>query len=222
MNKLGLVSFACILASLVACSNKQVASTDAGPDLGTDAGLDLDLGLDLAIVVDAGSDAGAAACPVYCAGIGTTCTGANLQYANESDCLAACSTNNKWPVGTAGATSGDSFACRQYHLEAAGSDANTHCVHAGPTGGGLCGSLCENYCQLAASNCTGTDSIYGSAEECMTACTGIPSDGEVNAASGDSVQCRIYQLGIAGSSSVNAATHCMFGAENGGGVCVTL
>ena len=33
---------------------------------------------------------------------------------------------------------GDSFACREYHLSAAKTDAQTHCPHASLLGGGVC------------------------------------------------------------------------------------
>jgi hypothetical protein len=223
MKKLGILSFTLIVSALAACGDDEPAGTDAG--IGTDLGVSVDLGsmLDIGVqVVDGGSDAGPGACAAFCSTMQTTCTGVNVQFADEAACLAACETNNKWPAGTEGATSGDSFACRQYHLGAAATDANTHCIHAGPTGGGTCGTLCENMCQLAASNCTSTNAIYASMEECLLSCSEQASDGEVNATAGDTVQCRIYHLGVAGSSVANALTHCPHGADNGGGVCVTL
>lgn len=208
MKKLGIVGFSVLVAALAACSNDPVATVDMGTTT------------DLGMTTDSGTDAGPTACATYCTGIQTTCTGANVQYADEASCLAACSTNNKWPDGTAGAVSGNSFACRSYHLGAAASDANTHCIHAGPTGGGACGSLCENYCQLAMSNCTGANEIYTDNAACMTACEGLTTLGDVGDTAGNTVQCRIYHLGVAGSSSANATTHCPHGAEDGGGVCI--
>jgi hypothetical protein len=47
-----------------------------------------------------------------------------------------------------------------------------------------------------------------------------PADGEDGAAGGDSVQCRIYHLGVAGSDGdTSAAVHCPHGSVGGGGVC---
>ena len=134
--------------------------------------------------------------------------------------MAACTTNNKWPAGTAGAASGNSLACRAYHATNAASDPGTHCPHAGPTGGSVCGSLCENYCDLAMSNCTGDDALYNDNASCMTACEGFATDGAIGATSGNSVQCRIYHLGVAGSSAAMAHDHCPHGGETGGGVCI--
>jgi hypothetical protein len=52
-------------------------------------------------------------------------------------CLSTCN-GASWSIGTAGATSGNSIACRTYHAGAAAGDPATHCPHAGPTGGGVC------------------------------------------------------------------------------------
>ncbi len=47
------------------------------------------------------------------------------------------------PTGTDGTTSGNSQACRVYHLGAAQTDAATHCPHASADGGGVC---VESFC----------------------------------------------------------------------------
>jgi hypothetical protein len=78
-------------------------------------------------------------CAGYCGLITTNCTGAHAQYADMADCMAEC-TALAWPAGTPGDTSGNTLACRIYHGVAAGSDAATHCAHAGATGGGVCGA----------------------------------------------------------------------------------
>ena len=74
-------------------------------------------------------------CPAFCAGIMLTCTGPNEQWASAADCEVDCGT---WPLGTEGDTTGNSLACRGYHLSVAMTDPATHCPHAGPTGGGVC------------------------------------------------------------------------------------
>jgi len=55
----------------------------------------------------------------------------------------------------------------------------------------------------------------------MTACAGFPTDGDVGATSGNSVQCRIYHGGVAGTSTMNAGIHCPHAGPTGGGVCGT-
>ena len=49
-----------------------------------------------------------------------------------------------------GDTTGNTIGCRLYHAGAAAADPVLHCPHAGPTGGNVCGSWCDNYCQLMA------------------------------------------------------------------------
>lgn len=84
---------------------------------------------------------GGLTCAAFCAAVAAACTGANVQYASENECMTACA---GWPVGTEGATSGDTLACRMYHAGVAATDpqpdnANTHCPHAGADGGGVGG-----------------------------------------------------------------------------------
>lgn len=211
MNRLGLILVSAWLFTAAACSNDTNAN-------GTDAAVDSGAGSDGG--TDAAADAGATACSAYCDDVTANCVEGNTQYADNDACLAACTTNNKWPAGTPGAASGNSLACRVYHATNTASDATTHCAHAGPTGGSVCGSLCEAYCSLALQNCTGDNEIFADEAECMTACEEYATDGEVGAMSGNHVQCRIYHLGAAGANSNAAITHCPHGAEDGGGVCV--
>src|ERR1700759_3504939 len=83
---------------------------------------------------DAAIDALALACSTYCTEIQNNCTGANAQYADMAQCMAACAS---FAVGTSTVTdmSGNTLGCRIYH---AGSPsmmaATTHCPDAGPGG----------------------------------------------------------------------------------------
>jgi hypothetical protein len=166
---------------------------------------------DMSVV--AGDMSGGPTCAAYCAKIATTCTAGNgdggdhSQYASTSACMSYCTTNAGWPAGTANATSGNTIACRLYHAGAAASDPTTHCPHAGPSGGDVCGSWCENYCQLMAKNCTGANAVYDAAT-CMTKCATIPTNGQPNDTTGNTVQCRIYHLGVAGTDAASATLHC--------------
>ena len=73
--------------------------------------------------------AAAVTCDSYCTKVVANCTGTNAQFANNGACLGTCSA---WAAGTAGATTGNSLACRMYHLSVAATDttqAGTHCPH---------------------------------------------------------------------------------------------
>ena len=161
-------------------------------------------------------------CEEYCAAITTACTGDNAQYTDEAACVAYCNTGAKLPPGTSADTAGNTIGCRAYHAGvAATTDPALHCAHAGPSGGGVCGSWCENYCYLGEQNCGGELAQYTDNAQCMAACGGFVDDAAAGAVSGDSVQCRIYHLGVAGSDVAggSADLHCPHGDIDGGGVC---
>ncbi|MFT5430903.1 MAG: hypothetical protein ACI9OJ_001582, partial [Myxococcota bacterium] len=160
-------------------------------------------------------------CTEYCTAVTANCTDGNAQYADMDACMAYCGTWAQLPVGTAADTSGNTVGCRTYHAGVAGTDGDTsaavHCAHAGPTGGDVCGTWCENYCQLSATNCDGQ---FAADAECATACAAYETSGDPGDTSGDTVHCKIYHLGVAGSDgATSAATHCPHGAVDGGGVC---
>lgn len=155
-------------------------------------------------------------CEAYCTAVTANCTGANAQYADNQACLDYCNTGAQLPLGTAADTSGNTVGCRTYHAGVASTDAALHCPHAGPAGGNVCGTWCDNYCQLADTNCSGDDALTFAAD-CATDCAAFSPDGAQGNAAGDSVQCRIYHLGVA---SGDAPLHCPHGAVDGGGVCV--
>ena len=164
---------------------------------------------DMSIAQDLSSGGAAPTCAAYCAKVQMNCpagadAGSNQQYPDSATCMSYCATAAAWPAGMIGDTSGNTIGCRLYHAGAAAADPVLHCPHAGPTGGNVCGSWCDNYCQLMAKNCTGANAVYDAAT-CMTKCATIPTSGHVNDTSGNSVQCRIYHLGVAAS---DPATHC--------------
>ena len=151
-----------------------------------------------------GSDAAvqAASCTSYCTTITSACTGATLsQYGSMATCMASC---NHFPVGTAGDQSGDSLQCRAYHATAAVADPNTHCVHAGPSGAGVCGTPCQGFCDLAVAECA---TQYPAAGSCATTCAGFTAGSAFNASiqSGNNLSCRIYH---ATAASTDPTTHC--------------
>ncbi len=165
-------------------------------------------------------DGGAPTCESYCADITAACTGDNAQYADADACLAYC-TNSQLPIGATGDVDGNSLGCRTYHAGvAAQTDPAVHCIHAGPSGGDICGSWCDNYCHLAANNCSDGDALFGDDAACADACALYPLNGDAGDTVGNSVQCRIYHLGVAGDDTGAGPTvHCPHGSIDGGGVC---
>ncbi len=136
-----------------------------------------------------------------------------------TQCACGCDGAAFVPAGAEGDTSGNSVGCRTYHARAsvALQDPLTHCPHAGASGGAVCGTWCDNYCDLAGAICTGANELYADAAACATACDGLPDDGAPGDVSGDSVQCRIYHLGVAGSDGdTSAAIHCPHAAATSG------
>jgi hypothetical protein len=151
-----------------------------------------------------GPDAAVSTCADYCAEIATNCTGTDTQYTSVDQCMAACTA---FPQGDPGAQSGNSLECRVYHTGAALGDPDTHCVHAGPGGGGLCGSNCDGFCQLVMSACTGTNEAYSSIQDCLTSCQAFDDTEpyDVSDVSGDTLACRIYHASVA---TADPTTHC--------------
>ncbi len=139
----------------------------------------------------------------------TTCTGSNAQFTSQASCEGTCSA---WMAGTAGATSGNTLACRGYHLGVAATGtaaAATHCPHAGPGGGGACGANCEGFCTVAQAKCAGQ---FADNTACMTACSGFTNATAMYTSmgngSGNTFACRLYHLTVAATDTASATTHC--------------
>jgi len=149
-------------------------------------------------------------CETYCDQMEQNCAGT---YGDRAACMNACSV---FPTdGAPGATEGNSLQCRLYHGGApAMMDAALHCPHAAAEGGGVCGSLCDVYCDNMEANCAGT---YPDRAACMSACGELPVDGAVGATDGNSVQCRIYHASF--PAVADAGLHCPHASAEGGNVC---
>jgi hypothetical protein len=189
----GLLGFACSSSSPTASGGDGGPSGDSATsngDGGTSTGNDA-----------APTPADAKSCNDYCALLVTNCTGKNEQY-NDIECQGVCIENSKWNAGTPGDTTGNTLACRVTHAKAAATDQAANCFIAGKSGGGVCGSLCENFCRLSAKNCTGANQIYKDDAACMSTC------GAWNAEKAD---CLIYHLNAA---SEDPATHCPHAAAD--------
>jgi hypothetical protein len=134
------------------------------------------------------------------------------QYGDTAACNAVCAT---FPIGTEADMDGNTLGCRTYHggAPAAGMP-GTHCPHAGPLGGGLCGTdECAAFCGIATAICGDHASKpYDSEDACMTACmnfadtTATPYNSTVT--DGDSLACRMYHLTVASKSDADKNTHC--------------
>jgi hypothetical protein len=177
---------------------------------------------DMSVMHDLSTGGSAPTCAAYCAKIAMNCTGDdagnNVQYMDSATCMTYCTSAAAWPAGSSADTSGNTVGCRLYHAGAAAADPVLHCPHAGPTGGNVCGSWCDNYCQLMAKNCTGSNAVYD-AQTCMTKCATIPTMGQVNDTAGNSIQCRIYHLGAAATDPVTHCAHAKTAADLPAGPC---
>ena len=163
-------------------------------------------------------------CEEYCAAVQSACGSADeatSQFADTATCIDYCANLAMLAPGKAGESTGNTIACRLYHAQTAATlDKATQCVFAGPTGGDVCGSWCENYCSLALNNCSGAKKLYTSEAVCLGACKAFPTTGLPGDDAGDSVQCRLYHVTQAGASAAMAAIHCPYGGPTGGGVCI--
>jgi hypothetical protein len=137
---------------------------------------------------------------------------------DSNNCHELCSA---WPVGVAGAASGDSLACREYHLgvAAGAGPVSTHCPHtyddggAAPTqfetmeegGDGVCGNGCDQFCNLVIATCTGSNVQFGGdIDACTTAC-GSWEYGTRGEAGHNTFSCRYYH---AWAATMDADLHC--------------
>jgi hypothetical protein len=164
-------------------------------------------------------NAGASAsltCDAYCTAIMANCTGGNLQFENNAQCLAVCAT---YPEGTLADTVDNTLGCRLYHATAAATGAALHCPHAGPAGGGatFCGTNCEGYCNIMLEVC---DAEYADANECLTTCEGFTnfettSYSYQSAQPGNTFECRLKHA----SNAATADSHCAHAGENPTDIC---
>jgi hypothetical protein len=207
------VSALLAVGSFVGCSSSDSSSGGGGADGGT--GSETGATFDSGGTTDSGggTDSGGAtvSCDGYCTLVMQNCTGGNAEYTDLNTCKAMCA---NFAVGDAGDQGGDTLACRSYHAGAAAGNPSLHCRHAGPTGGGVCGtSACTGWCELDRAQCP---SIYASQSDCETTCAKFPVNGDagdIALVSGNTFNCRIYHLEAAYS---DPTTHCPHTALVGG------
>lgn len=143
----------------------------------------------------------APSCEEYCASITANCSGGQAQYGSPQTCLATC---EAFSPGTIADKSGNTLGCRAYHATAAVGDPLTHCTHAGPGGGAVCGADCDGFCTISAYVCP---DAWPDEPACQVACGTFSSDELYDASdvSGDTFACRLYHLTAA---AFDPATHC--------------
>jgi len=168
-------------------------------------------------------DIPAPTCEAYCTQVMANCPagGANEQFANETACLSYCNDQAQLDAGSFQDSDRNTIGCRLNAARNASVDPDTWCVAAGNTGGGVCGSFCDNYCHLAQTVCTddpAPDGLYANADECILACAGFPTTGAIGDTSGNSVQCRIYHAIAASLASPDV--HCPHAGPDGANQCV--
>lgn len=157
-------------------------------------------------------------CERYCDTIAAACTGDNEQYASLLACRSVCALLEP---GEPGDLNTNSVECRiaRAELAQATGEAASYCHTAGPGGGGVCGTDCEGFCTLMATQCT----QMGTYAQCLPVCEGVPSLSEEDETetyrtaiqSGDSLQCRLYHVSAA---TLDPLTHCSHAA--GVALCV--
>ena len=140
-------------------------------------------------------------CATYCEEVQRACgpldpeapgTG---QYLNLEACKIYCKSASDMDPGAEGDEAVDTVSCRTYHASLAALEPATHCSHAGPTGGNVCGGYCEVYCGLMTRNCP---DAFSGAQTCQDECESFATDGNTGDSTGDTVQCRINFAGLAG------------------------
>lgn len=170
------------------------------------------------VSLSGGGVCGDSNCDVYCDFVESSCAADPKLFpgddapARRVACMSTCAA---FPQdGAVTATDGDSVQCRIYHASfPAAADSTLHCMHASTSGGGVCGTECDAYCDQAMTNCSGD---YADRDACMTTC-GAMKTGAFDDTGVDSVQCRTYHASFPAAS--DGATHCAHTSINGGDVC---
>jgi hypothetical protein len=136
-------------------------------------------------------------CLDYCSAVEKNCVGDFAQYPSKDACVSLCQ-NAGWPLGTLVDANTNTLGCRLGLAEKVTEvNAVAFCPYAGLSGGGHCGSWCDNYCHYATYHCTGEASLFDNLADCQSACEAVDASGGPGDVSGDTIQCRINMLGTA-------------------------
>jgi hypothetical protein len=164
----------------------------------------------------------------YCSLINTACTGFDQQYNSMADCMGSFVA---FPNASVTVSTNNTQGARQYHIQARiVLDDDTHCQHAGPSGGGVVGNVYQSWKYLAnQAACTPYATVRNSVAgfdawnmtDIMAAVPSGTAGSYYVGASGNTALCRIYHLTVATNA---AAAHCSHGdllASNVAGMTVS-
>lgn len=169
---------------------------------------------------------GVPTCSDYCLLVTGEACNDTPQYSNFDICERTCAQFAGWEPGTFDQGRGNTIGCRMNSIDLAvtnPSESELFCAQAGLTGGNVCGSWCDVYCDVMERNCSGVPGSYLPPDECRSACAGFRTDGAPGDQRGDTVQCRIYHLTLAGNPAGSAPQdqlHCPHGRAVPNAFCV--
>jgi hypothetical protein len=112
------------------------------------------------------------ACQSYCMTMQANCTGANAAYDDMETCQRYCNEAG-WPTTGNGRNTDNSLECRAYYANVAATVpvmAPNACAYAGPSGGNVCGTRCEDFCTALSALCPTTSHL----DTCMSTCGAFP------------------------------------------------
>jgi len=185
-------------------------------------------------------------CATYCNLVAATpiCGGfTGMGFRDANGCLAVCSAlassvnpnlgNQSYDfAGQINATSGNTMACRLYHLQVANSSNSLfHCSHASLHGNLTCGATpidyCGTYCVLQGAFCSENYAVGAGAFNpiyCATQCLGLQYTSNLvmpHTQAGDNINCRLYHAGAAYDRQAvpGSYVHCAHSSYLGGNVC---
>lgn len=166
----------------------------------------------------------------YCDLLEFNCNNVNTQqYTDKAQCLAAAVHLPTSASDTAQASNGmNTLGCRVYHAQAANVLTVNHCGHAGPSGGGVCGTELQAWGSILNSTCQDSsvqDLVNTVSASVLNAAfppgfrssenTSLATYTSVLDQAGNTQACRIYHLGVAAS----APSHCDHGDLSGANNC---
>lgn len=149
--------------------------------------------------------------------VGFLFLGTVLSLAGASAMMAGCGGDTATSTtGTGGGSTGTGGNAST--ATGTGGDATTTTTTgtATSTGTGTAATLdCASYCTEVTANCTGANEQYKSKDSCLAVCNAFPL-GTLADTDKNTLGCRLYHGGVAGSSPANATTHCSHAGITGG------
>ena len=200
------------------------STPDAGGPIETD-GASGDAARDSAPVLGDGSTTPSSPeCVTYCNTLQGACNGDYPQFGTMKACLTGCAL---YPPGKPDdqSGSGNTLKCRQQHATSS-LTGTYHCFHAGPFGYAGCGAMCEGFCQIAMGWCAASagGAPFASAAACTAECESFPwapsgpdslaAFRETGPTSGNTLECREFQLVKALESNADRDVYCPRAATN--------